>query len=95
MLNSLGLPFSLINFIHETVNTFYHSTQHVCLVLLDHGTLPLNNFIGLSWMLLIVSAVRTRIPVASAADNTCSFKSQDTLVFSYLVTQIYHKVLQQ
>ena len=76
------------------VNTFYHSTQWVGLVMLDHGTLPLNNFIVLSWMLLIVSAVGTGISIASATDNTCSFKSQDTLVFSYLVTQIYHEVSQ-
>jgi len=83
-----------IKFIHEIINTFYHSTQQVGLVMLDHGTLPLNNFMALSWMLLIVSAVGTGIPIASAADNTCSFKSQNTLVFSYLVTQIYHKVSQ-
>jgi hypothetical protein len=82
MLNSLGLPSYLINFIHEIINTFCHSTEQVCLVMLDHGTLPLNNFITLSWMLLIVSAVGTGIRIASAAHNTCSFKSQDTLVFS-------------
>ena len=88
MLNLLAMPFNLINFIHVTVNTFYHSTQQVCLVMLDHGTLPLNNFIALSWMLLVVLAVGTGIPNASAADNICSFKSQYTLVFSYLLTQI-------
>jgi hypothetical protein len=83
MLNSLGLPLNLINIILEIVNTSYHSTQQVSLLMLDQGTLPLNNFISLSWMLLIVSAVGTGIPVASAADNTCSFKSQDSvLIFS-------------
>lgn len=63
--------------------------------MLDHVTLPLNIFIALSWILLIVLAVGTGIPIASAADNTCSFKSQRTLVFSYLLTQIYHRVSQQ
>ena len=43
-------------------------------------------------MLLIVSAVGTGTPVSSTADNTFSFKSQDTLVFSYLVAHIYHKI---
>ena len=63
--------------------------------MLDHVTLPLNIFIALSWILLIVLAVGTGIPIASAADNICSFKSQRTLVFSYLLTQIYHRVSQQ
>jgi hypothetical protein len=35
--------------------------------MLDQGTLPLNNFIALSWMLLIVSAVGTEIPIASGS----------------------------
>jgi hypothetical protein len=61
----------------------------------DHGTLSLNNFIHFSWVLLIVAAVGTGISIASAVNNTCSIKHQDILVFSYLVTQIYHTVSQQ
>ena len=63
--------------------------------MVDHGKLPLDNFIALSWMLLIVLAVGTGIPLVSAADNTCSFKSQHTLVLSHLVIEMYHKVSQQ
>jgi hypothetical protein len=72
MLNSLGLPLILINFIHEILNTFYHRTSLVCLGMLDHGTLSLNNFIHFSWVLLIVAAVGTGISIAPAANNTCS-----------------------